>query len=58
MLPILHLNGYKIANPTVLARISHEELKSLLRGYGYAPHFVEGMSRARCMSSWRLRSKQ
>jgi xylulose-5-phosphate/fructose-6-phosphate phosphoketolase len=42
VLPILHLNGYKIANPTVLARISHEELASLLRGYGYAPHFVEG----------------
>src|ERR1700729_880618 len=42
VLPILHLNGYKIANPTVLARISHEELGSLLRGYGYAPHFVEG----------------
>ena len=42
VLPILHLNGYKIANPTVLARISHEELESLFRGYGYAPHFVEG----------------
>src|SRR5581483_6185230 len=42
VLPILHLNGYKIANPTVLARISHEELESLLRGYGYTPHFVEG----------------
>ena len=42
MLPILHLNGYKIANPTVLARIPHEELEALLRGYGYAPHFVEG----------------
>src|SRR6267378_776955 len=42
VLPILHLNGYKIANPTVLARISHEELDSLLRGYGYTPHFVEG----------------
>jgi len=42
VLPILHLNGYKIANPIVLARISHEELESLLRGYGYAPHFVEG----------------
>ena len=39
VLPILHLNGYKIANPTVLARISHEELESLFRGYGYAPHF-------------------
>jgi xylulose-5-phosphate/fructose-6-phosphate phosphoketolase len=42
VLPILHLNGYKIANPTVLARIPHEELESLFRGYGYAPHFVEG----------------
>jgi len=42
VLPILHLNGYKIANPTVLARISHEELDQLLRGYGYTPHYVEG----------------
>ena len=42
VLPILHLNGYKIANPTVLARISHEELDCLFRGYGYTPHFVEG----------------
>jgi len=42
VLPILHLNGYKIANPTVLARISHEELDHLLRGYGYTPFFVEG----------------
>ena len=42
VLPILHLNGYKIANPTVLARISHEELEALLRGYGYTPYFVEG----------------
>jgi xylulose-5-phosphate/fructose-6-phosphate phosphoketolase len=42
VLPILHLNGYKIANPTVLARITHEELDYLLRGYGYTPHFVEG----------------
>src|SRR4029453_10815992 len=40
--PILHLNGYKIANPCVLARISHEELEQLFRGYGYAPIFVEG----------------
>jgi xylulose-5-phosphate/fructose-6-phosphate phosphoketolase len=40
--PILHLNGYKIANPTVLARISRAELESLLTGYGYKPHFVEG----------------
>jgi xylulose-5-phosphate/fructose-6-phosphate phosphoketolase len=42
VLPILHLNGYKIANPTVLARIPHDELDSLLRGYGYAPRYVEG----------------
>ena len=42
VLPILHLNGYKIANPTVLARISHEELEQFLRGCGYVPHFVEG----------------
>jgi xylulose-5-phosphate/fructose-6-phosphate phosphoketolase len=42
VLPILHLNSYKIANPTVLARISKEELTSLLVGYGYKPHFVEG----------------
>ena len=42
VLPILHLNGYKIANPTVLARIGREELEQLLRGYGYTPHFVEG----------------
>jgi xylulose-5-phosphate/fructose-6-phosphate phosphoketolase len=42
VLPILHLNGYKIANPTVLARIPDEELDSLLRGYGYAPRYVAG----------------
>jgi xylulose-5-phosphate/fructose-6-phosphate phosphoketolase len=42
VLPILHLNGYKIASPTVLARISHEELESLMVGYGYRPYFVEG----------------
>jgi xylulose-5-phosphate/fructose-6-phosphate phosphoketolase len=42
VLPILHLNGYKIANPTVLSRISHEELDALMRGYGYTPYFVEG----------------
>ncbi|HET7453682.1 MAG TPA: phosphoketolase family protein [Thermoanaerobaculia bacterium] len=42
VLPILHLNGWKIANPTVLARIGREELRSLLVGYGYAPRFVEG----------------
>ncbi len=42
VLPILHLNGYKIANPTILARISHEELEALFRGYGWKPYFVEG----------------
>ncbi len=42
VLPILHLNGYKIAGPTVLARISHEELEALFLGYGYTPYFVEG----------------
>ena len=42
VLPILHLNGYKIANPTLLARIPHSELESLLVGYGYHPYFVEG----------------
>ena len=42
VLPILHLNGYKIANPTLLARLSHDELTSLLVGYGHKPHFVEG----------------
>ena len=42
VLPILHLNGYKIANPTILARIPPEELASLFAGYGYATHFVEG----------------
>src|ERR1019366_338458 len=42
VLPVLHLNGYKINNPTLLARISHEELEALLRGYGHAPIFVEG----------------
>jgi xylulose-5-phosphate/fructose-6-phosphate phosphoketolase len=47
VLPILHLNGYKIANPAVLARISREELEDLLRGYGYAPHFVEGSEPAK-----------
>jgi xylulose-5-phosphate/fructose-6-phosphate phosphoketolase len=46
VLPILNLNGYKIANPTILARISHEELESLLIGYGYTPYFVEGSAPA------------
>ncbi len=42
VLPILHLNGFKIANPTVLARISRQDLTDLLRGYGYEPYYVEG----------------
>lgn len=42
VLPILHLNGYKISNPTVLARIEREELEQLFRGYGYTPYIVEG----------------
>ena len=42
VLPILHLNGYKIANPTVLARIPHAELEELMRGYGYEPFTLEG----------------
>ena len=42
VLPILHLNGYKISNPTVLARISRKELEQLMRGYGWTPYFVEG----------------
>ena len=46
VLPILNLNGYKINNPTLLARISHEELESLFKGYGWTPHFVEGEDHA------------
>jgi len=42
VLPVLNLNGYKINNPTLLARISHEELENLFKGYGYTPYFVEG----------------
>ena len=42
VLPVLHLNGYKINNPTFLSRISHEELENLFKGYGWTPHFVEG----------------
>jgi xylulose-5-phosphate/fructose-6-phosphate phosphoketolase len=47
VLPILHLNGYKIANPAVLARVSHDELQDLFFGYGYQPYFVEGSDPAR-----------
>jgi xylulose-5-phosphate/fructose-6-phosphate phosphoketolase len=46
VLPILNLNGYKINNPTLLARISHEELENLMKGYGYTPYFVEGSDAA------------
>ncbi|MBH8556172.1 phosphoketolase family protein [Nostocaceae cyanobacterium CENA357] len=46
VLPILHLNGYKIANPTLLARLSYQELESLFVGYGYKPYFVEGVEPA------------
>jgi xylulose-5-phosphate/fructose-6-phosphate phosphoketolase len=47
VLPILNLNGYKIANPTILARVSHEELQALFVGYGYKPYFVEGSDPAK-----------
>src|SRR5256712_4489113 len=47
VLPILHLNGYKIAGPTVLGRIPDDELESLFRGYGYQPYFVAGDEPAR-----------
>src|SRR5262249_23187225 len=42
VLPVLHLNGYKIANPTILARVPRDELRALLEGYGFAPRFLEG----------------
>ena len=48
VLPILHLNGYKIADPSVLSRIGREELTRLLEGYGHRPWFVEGDDRSRC----------
>ncbi len=50
VLPILHLNGYKIANPTLLARMSDEDLHSLFTGYGYEPFFVEGHEPEKCTS--------
>ena len=52
VLPILHLNGWKIANPTVLARISHEELAGLLSGYGHDPIFVEATTPLSCTRPW------
>ena len=57
VLPILHLNGYKIANPTVLARIPHEELESLLTGYGYRPITVAGDDPANA-STYKARAAQ
>ena len=56
VLPILHLNGYKIAGPTVLARMPHEELEALFRGYGYKPYFVEGDDPAKMHQPWPPRS--
>ena len=53
VLPVLHLNGYKIANPTVLARIPHDELRALMEGYGYAPRFVEGSEPEEMHQPWR-----
>ena len=53
VLPILHLNGYKINNPTLLARIPHEELESLFKGYGWTPYFVEGDDPIACTRRWR-----
>ena len=53
--PILHLNGYKIANPTVLSRIPRDELRDLLSGYGYDPLFVEARTPRRCTSRWHRR---
>jgi xylulose-5-phosphate/fructose-6-phosphate phosphoketolase len=50
VLPVLHLNGYKIANPTVLARIPEAELAALMRGYGYEPHFVTATTARRAPS--------
>ena len=52
VLPILHLNCYKIAGPTVLARIPESELTSLMRGYGYEPHYVTGDDPALCTRAW------
>ena len=52
VLPILHLNGFKIANPTLFSRISHEELEMFFRGCGWEPRFVEGDDPARCTPKW------
>ena len=56
VLPILHLNGYKIANPTVLARIGDDELADLLRGYGHRAIFVAATIPRVCIRRWRRRS--
>ncbi len=58
MLPILHLNGYKIANPTILARIPHEELECAAHGLWLSPIFVEGDDPAECIRRWRRRLDQ
>jgi xylulose-5-phosphate/fructose-6-phosphate phosphoketolase len=55
VLPVLHLNGFKIANPTMLARIPEADLVSLLRGYGYAPIIVNGDDPASVQSATRRR---
>jgi xylulose-5-phosphate/fructose-6-phosphate phosphoketolase len=51
VLPILHLNGYKIGNPTVLGRLGEEQLTQLFTGYGYRPSLSKGVSRQRCINS-------
>jgi len=56
VLPILHLNGYKISNPTILARITREELEQLFRGYGWTPIFVEGHEPTLMHQAWPPRS--
>ena len=56
VLPILHLNGYKIAGPTVLARIPRDELTQLLSGYGYEPHYVDHVPDDPCTGRWPARS--
>jgi len=56
VLPILHLNGYKIANPTVLARICRGELEYLMKGYGSSLILLKAQSRKLCISWWRRRS--
>lgn len=55
VLPILHLNGYKIAGPTVLARLPNEELEALFKGYGYTPYLWKAVNLKRCISAWRRR---